>query len=83
VIGTAVGMLAAGLIADPERLGLDAAAPALFLALLAPQLGSRSRLLAAAGGAAVALALQPVAPAGVPIIAASLACLASLVRGRR
>jgi 4-azaleucine resistance transporter AzlC len=83
VSGTAVGMLAGGLIADPQRLGLDAAAPALFLALLAPQLGSRSRLLAAAGGAALALALQPVAPAGVPIIAASLACLASLVRGRR
>jgi len=83
VSGTAVGMLAGGLIADPQRLGLDAAAPALFLALLAPQLGSQSRLLAAAGGAALAVALQPVAPAGVPIIAASLACLASLVRERR
>jgi 4-azaleucine resistance transporter AzlC len=77
--GTAVGLLAGGLIAGPERLGLDAAAPALFLTLLVPQLGSRSRRLAAAGGAAVALALQPLAPAGVPIIAASLACLAGLV----
>jgi 4-azaleucine resistance transporter AzlC len=83
VAGTAVGMLASGLVADPERLGLDAAAPALFLALLAPQLGSRSRRLAAAGGTAVALALQPVAPAGVPVIAASLACLAGLVRRQR
>src|SRR6266516_1469725 len=75
--------LTAQLVADPQSLGLHAAAPALFLALLAPQLGSQSRLLAAGGGAALAVALQPVPPAGVPIIAASLACLASLVRERR
>jgi 4-azaleucine resistance transporter AzlC len=73
--GTAVGVLAGNLVADPASLGLDAAFPALFLALLAAQIRGRSRLLAAVGGALIALALMPVAGPGVPIIAASLACL--------
>ena len=73
--GTAVGVLAGDLVADPASLGLDAAFPALFLALLAGQIKGRSRLLAAIGGALIALALMPVAGPGVPIIAASLACL--------
>jgi 4-azaleucine resistance transporter AzlC len=73
--GTAVGALAGNLVADPASLGLDAAFPALFLALLAGQIKGRSRLLAAVGGALIALALMPVTGPGVPIIAASLACL--------
>ena len=62
-------------MADPASLGLDAAFPALFLALLAGQVKGRSRLLAAAGGAAIALALMPFTGPGVPIVVASLACL--------
>jgi len=73
--GTAVGALAGNLVADPASLGLDAAFPALFLALLAGQIKGRSRLLAAVGGALIALALMPITGPGVPIIAASLACL--------
>ena len=73
--GTAVGALAGNLVADPASLGLDAAFPALFLALLAGQIRERSRLLAAVGGAVIALALMPVAGPGIPIIAASVACL--------
>jgi 4-azaleucine resistance transporter AzlC len=73
--GTTVGVLAGDLVADPAALGLDAAFPALFLALLAGQVRGRSRLLAAVGGAAIALALMPVAGPGMPIVAASLACL--------
>ena len=73
--GTAVGAFAGDLVADPESLGLDAAFPALFLALLWPQVGERSRLLAAVAGAVIALALMPFTGAGVPIVAASLACL--------
>jgi 4-azaleucine resistance transporter AzlC len=75
VLGTAVGVLFGDLIGDPARLGLDAAFPALFLALLVPNLTTRDARLAALLGAAVALVLTPFAPAGVPIIAASLACL--------
>jgi 4-azaleucine resistance transporter AzlC len=73
--GTAVGVVAGDLIADPGSLGLDAAFPALFLALLWPQVREHSRLLAALAGAAIALVLMPFTGPGVPIVAASLACL--------
>ncbi len=75
VVTTAIGAVAGDLLGDPERLGLDAAFPALFLALLVPQVRTRTTLVAALGGAAVALALVPIAPAGVPIIAAAAVCL--------
>jgi 4-azaleucine resistance transporter AzlC len=74
VAGTAAGVLFGDLLGDPARLGLDAAFPALFLALLVPNLGRPRARVAALLGAAIALALTPVAPAGVPIIAAGLAC---------
>ena len=45
--GTAVGVLLGNAIGDANRLGLDAAFPALFLALLIPQLSSRRKLVAA------------------------------------
>jgi predicted branched-subunit amino acid permease len=45
-----------------------------------PQLSGRRQLAAALLGAAIALALLPVSPAGVPIIAASAACLIGLRR---
>jgi 4-azaleucine resistance transporter AzlC len=77
--GTAVGVLAGDSLTDPATLGLDAAFPALFLALLAPLLRHSSRSLAAALlGAAIALALTPLVPAGVPVIAATAACLVGL-----
>jgi 4-azaleucine resistance transporter AzlC len=78
--GTIVGVFGAGFLGDPETYGLDAAFPALFLALLVRQLGSRRALVAALLGAAVALALVPVSSPGVPIIAASAACLVGLAR---
>lgn len=78
--GTALGATLGGALAEPETLGLDAAFPALFLALLVPQARERRALGAAALGAAIALALTPVAPAGVPIVAASLACLLGVRR---
>jgi branched chain amino acid efflux pump len=78
VLSTVVGAVAGDLLGDPERLGLDAAFPALFLALLVPQLRTRQTVLAAIGGAAVALALVPFAPAGVPIVAAAVVCLIGL-----
>jgi 4-azaleucine resistance transporter AzlC len=77
--GTAIGALGGQALGDPKTLGLDAAFPALFLALLIPQLRSR-RVAAAVLGGAIALALIPVTPAGVPIIAASAACLIGVGR---
>ena len=80
VAGTAVGVVGGGLLGDPRRLGLDAAFPALFLALLAPQVRGRRPLVAAALGGAIALVLVPLAPPGVPIVVASLACLVGWTR---
>jgi 4-azaleucine resistance transporter AzlC len=78
--GTAIGAFFGELLTNPEVLGLDAAFPALFLALVVPQVRERRALAAALVGAAIALALTPVAPAGVPIIAASAACLLGVRR---
>ena len=80
--GTLIGALAGDAIADPGTLGLDAIFPAVFLALLVPQIRSRRAVGAALLGAAIALALLPFAPAGVPVMAAVLGCLPFL-RGRR
>ncbi|MGH3041947.1 MAG: AzlC family ABC transporter permease [Candidatus Rokuibacteriota bacterium] len=73
--GTIVGAIAGDALGDPASLGLDAAFPALFLAILVPQVRSRRALAAAVLGGTIALALLPVAPAGVPIVAAAGACL--------
>lgn len=72
---TVIGVLAGEAIGDPATLGLDAAFPALFLALLVPQLTSRRALATTLVAAAIALVLIPFTPAGIPIIAASVACL--------
>jgi 4-azaleucine resistance transporter AzlC len=81
--GTVLGVAFGDLIGDPATWGLDAAFPALFLALLVPQLTTRDARLAALVGAGIALALTPFTPAGVPIIAASAGCLVGLGKARR
>jgi predicted branched-subunit amino acid permease len=81
VSGTAVGVLAGDALGDPKSLGLDGAFPALFLALLVPQLRAPRAALAAVVGGAIALVLIPVTPPGTPIVAASAACLLGLRTG--
>jgi predicted branched-subunit amino acid permease len=73
--GTVVGALGGELLGDPNDFGLDAAFPALFLALVYPLLRDRGTVAAALGGAALALTLTPLVPPGVPIIAAASVCL--------
>jgi 4-azaleucine resistance transporter AzlC len=73
--GTAIGAIAGDALGDPDSLGLDAAFPALFLAILVTQVHSRKALAAAVLGGTIALALLPFTPAGVPIVAAAAACL--------
>lgn len=82
--GTAVGVLAGDVIGDPETLGLDAIFPAFFLALLMGTEAGKTvkATLAAAAGGLIALALIPITPPGLPIIAACLAALVGLERGR-
>ena len=83
--GTAIGVVAGGSLGDPATLGLDAAFPALFLALLVPLVRSRNALAAALAGGGIALLLMPVTPAGVPVIAATCGVLFGLLpeRGER
>ena len=79
--GTAIGIFAGDLIGDPAKLGLDALFPAFFLCLLVEgELRPGMPAVVAAVGAAVALALIPFTPAGVPVIAASAAALVGLRR---
>ena len=80
--GTAIGVFA-GSVLDPEALGLDAMFLAFFLALLVAEVGDRTALLAAGLGALLTLALMPIAPPGVPVVAASLAALIGLWSRRR
>jgi predicted branched-subunit amino acid permease len=69
---TVAGALVGDALGDPTRWGLDAAAAAAFLGLLWPRLASRPAQGVAAGAVVVALLLTPVAPAGVPVLAAAL-----------
>jgi predicted branched-subunit amino acid permease len=78
--GTVIGVLAGDLVGDPDSFGLDALFPAFFLALLVGgefRKGRMAVLVAVAGGA-IGLALTPLTPAGVPVIAASAAALLGL-----
>jgi predicted branched-subunit amino acid permease len=80
--GTALGVLLGDVIGDPNRIGLDAAFPALFLALLAPQLTGLREVVAALLGGGIALLLVPFTLAGVPIIAGAAACLVGARKAR-
>lgn len=76
VAGSLAGALL-GTVLDTAAFGLDAAAPAAFLALLWPTLRTARARWVAAGAVGLALVLIPVAPPGVPVLAAvSVAVLA-------
>ena len=78
IAGTVLGVLFGSALGDPTRLGLDAVFPAFYLALVVEEIGSRRAVAAALLGAAITVALMPVAPVGVPVIAASAAALIGL-----
>ncbi len=75
ITGTVIGAVLGPVIGNPMRLGLDAAFPALFVALLWPMLRAPRAVRCALAGAVVALALAPFTPAGVPLAGAALAGL--------
>jgi len=78
--GTALGALGGNLLGDTDKLGLDAIYPAFFVALLVSEARSNRARSAAALGALIALALVPFAPAGVPVLVASLGALIGLTK---
>jgi 4-azaleucine resistance transporter AzlC len=82
MLGTTIGAVGGSGLGDPRALGLDAIFPAFFLALLVPELRDARSRGAALGGGLIALALVPLAPAGVPVLAASAAALIGLRRRR-
>jgi len=67
-LGTLIGALATHALPDPKVLGLDAAPPAAFLALLAPRLRAREPLAIAIAAGVLALICLPFVPAGVPLL---------------
>jgi 4-azaleucine resistance transporter AzlC len=80
-LGTALGVLLGGVTGDPNTLGLDAAFPAGLIALIMPSLRDRTVRLVALTGAAIAILLTPVLPAGLPVLCALLGLL-TLIRPR-
>jgi 4-azaleucine resistance transporter AzlC len=79
-LGTVVGVFAGDLIGDPHDYGLDALFPAFFMALLIAELRDRQSRVIAAAGAAIALVLIPLAPAGVPVLVAAAAAVIGMSR---
>ncbi|WP_338673317.1 AzlC family ABC transporter permease [Streptomyces sp. SCSIO 30461] len=70
---TFLGALGAEAIGDTSAWGLDAAGPAVFLALLAPMLRTTTERVVAGLAVVLGLGLLPVLPAGAPVLVAALA----------
>ena len=69
-VSTLIGAAGAHAFSDPAVFGLDAAAPAAFLALLMPRLRTRRARALALVAATVGLTSQTFLPAGLPILLA-------------
>ncbi|NJQ01276.1 AzlC family ABC transporter permease [Streptomyces zingiberis] len=69
-IGAALGALLGGVVEDTGALGLDAMFPAVILALILPALKERAVRRTVLAGAALALAVTPFLPAGLPVLVA-------------
>jgi 4-azaleucine resistance transporter AzlC len=80
--GTVLGALGGGSL-DAQKFGLDAIYPTFFLGLLLAELKSPRARLAALAGAVLALALVPVLPPGLPVLAASAGAAIGLRPGPR
>jgi len=78
-LAVAAGVFAGRYVGNTNAIGLDAVFPAVLLALVLPALADRATLWAALAGAAVAVAVTPVLPPGLPVLLA-LAGVALLVR---
>ncbi|GAA3820078.1 AzlC family ABC transporter permease [Amycolatopsis tucumanensis] len=79
-LGVVAGAFAGTVIGDTDAFGLDAAFPAVLLALVLPSLKDRGTRHAALAGAVVALAATPFLPAGLPVLLALAGVLVLVVR---
>lgn len=78
-LGTVLGALAGSAI-DPTTYGLDAAFPAGFVAMVAPQFRTQRGRRAGVLGGAICLVTIPLVPVGMSILCAALAVLVGLER---
>lgn len=69
-VGVVIGALGGTLIESTDALGMDAAFPAVLLALLMPSLRDRATRTAALLGAVIAVGTGLVLPAGLPVLLA-------------
>ena len=76
-LATAAGFFAAALIDDPLDFGVDAAIAAAFLGLLWPRLKDPLARGVAVVSMMLAIALVPLTPIGVPVLACSFVALAA------
>lgn len=77
-IGVVAGAFAGTAISDTDVFGLDAAFPAVLLALVLPSLRDRAARLPVLIGVLVALAATPFLPAGLPVLLALVGVLAGV-----
>ena len=77
-LGASIGALIGDLVSDPKALGMDAMFPALFIAIIRPQLTTRNARLIAFSGAVVALGLVEILQGGLPFLVAAFPALLAL-----
>lgn len=80
-VGVIAGALVGSAVPDTDALGLDAAFPAVLLAILLPSLRDAANRNAALCGAVIALATTAVLPAGLPVLLAVAALPLALRSG--
>ncbi len=77
-VGVLIGAFGGTVVTDTDAFGLDAAFPAVLLALVLPSLRDAATRRAVLVGVAIALATAPFLQAGLPVLLALLGVLASL-----
>jgi len=77
-IGVVIGAFGGSFLPDPDAFGLDAAFPAVILALVMPSLKDRATQRAALTGVVIALATAPFLAPGIPVLLALVGVVASL-----
>lgn len=82
-LGVVVGAIGGSAVGDTDAFGLDAAFPAVLLALILPSLRDPATRRAALTGGVIALATTPFLPAGVPVLLALAGVLVGYSTQRR
>jgi 4-azaleucine resistance transporter AzlC len=77
-LGVIVGAFGGTVVNDTDAFGMDAAFPAVLLALVLPALRDSATRRASIVGAVIALATAPFLPAGLPVLLALLGLTAGL-----